>query len=206
MKHRIKQRKLNRDSSHRQAMLANMAAALVKHEQIKTTLPKAKELRPYIEKLITLGKQANDKPATALSKRRQAISKMRDVDMVAKIFDVLAERYADRPGGYTRVLKAGFRYGDAAPIAIIELVDRDVEAKGQDSGPVDFEEEFVPGPSEETKAKQAEKKQKKEAAVKDEKAKAPKKKQADPVSSKKDTQAAKKAPKQNAGKSGKRGG
>lgn len=208
MKHRIKQRKLNRDSSHRKAMLANMAAALVKHEQIKTTVPKAKELKPYIEKLITLGKQANDKPATALAKRRQAISKMRDEAMVAKIFDVLAERYADRPGGYTRVLKAGFRYGDAAPVAIIELVDRDVEAKGKDSGPVfgdDFEDMPVTG-SEETKAKQAENKKKKEAAVKDEKAKAPKKKQADPVSSKKDTQAAKSAPKQNAGKSGKRGG
>ena len=178
MKHRIKQRKLNRDSSHRQAMLANMAASLVKHEQIKTTLPKAKELRPYIEKLITLGKQANDKPATALAKRRQAISKMRDKDMVAKIFDVLAERYADRPGGYTRIMKAGFRYGDAAPVAVIELVDRDVEAKGQDSGPVDFEEEFVPGPSEEVQEKRAEKAEKakaeKKAAPKAEKPKAEK--------------------------------
>ena len=208
MKHRIKQRKLNRDSSHRQAMLANMAASLVKHEQIKTTLPKAKELRPYIEKLITLGKQANDKPATALSKRRQAISKMRDTDMVAKIFDVLAERYADRPGGYTRIMKAGFRYGDAAPVAIIELVDRDVEAKGQDSGPVDFDEEFIPGPSEEVKEKREEKKDKEEKAKAKKKAapKAPKKSQAEPVSSKKDTQASKSAPKQNVGKSGKRGG
>ncbi len=205
MKHRIKQRKLNRDSSHRQAMLANMAASLVKHEQIKTTLPKAKELRPYIEKLITLGKQANDKPETALGKRRQAISKMRDVDMVAKIFDVLAERYADRPGGYTRIMKAGFRYGDAAPVAIIELVDRDVEAKGQDSGPVDFEEEFVPGPSEEVKENRAEKEEKAKAKKKAA-PKAPKKSQAEPVSSKKDTQASKSAPKQNAGKSGKRGG
>jgi len=214
MKHRIKQRKLNRDSSHRKAMLANMATSLVKHEQIKTTLPKAKELRPYIEKLITLGKQANDKPATALAKRRQAIAKMRDEAMVAKIFDVLAERYADRPGGYTRVLKAGFRYGDAAPVAIIELVDRDVEAKGQDSGPVDFDEEFVPGPSEEVKENRAKKADKAEKGEKEEKPKAkkkaapkaPKKSQAEPVSSKKDTQAAKSAPKQNAGKSGKRGG
>ena len=201
MKHRIKQRKLNRSSSHRKAMLANMAAALVKHEQIKTTLPKAKELRPYIEKLITLGKQANDNPKTALSKRRQAIAKMRDETMVAKIFDVLAERYEDRPGGYTRVLKAGFRYGDAAPMAIIELVDRDVEARGQDSGPVfdDEGEEFIPGPSEEVKEKRAEK-------ARTEQAKAPKAQQAEPVSSKAATQAPKAAPKQSASKSGKRGG
>lgn len=136
MKHRIKQRKLNRTSSHRKAMLANMAAALIKHEQIKTTLPKAKELRPYVEKLITLGKQAAANPEKALAKRRQAISIMRDQIQVQKIFDILAERYEGRPGGYTRVLKAGFRYGDAAPMAIIELVDRDESAKGQDSGPV----------------------------------------------------------------------
>lgn len=143
MKHRIKQRKLNRTTSHRKAMLANMAASLVKHEQIKTTVPKAKELKPYIEKLITLGKQAAEKPDTAVAKRRQAIAKMRDQDMVKKIFDVLAERYAERPGGYTRVLKAGFRYGDSAPMAIIELVDRDESAKGQDSGPVEsVAEEF----------------------------------------------------------------
>ena len=143
MKHRIKQRKLNRDSSHRKAMLANMAASLVKHEQIVTTLPKAKELRPYIEKLITLGKQASAKPETALAKRRQAISKMRDEAQVKKIFDILAERYADRPGGYTRIMKAGFRYGDAAPMAVIELVDRDESAKGQDSGPTQFTDDFV---------------------------------------------------------------
>lgn len=137
MKHRIKHRKLNRSSSHRKAMLANMAAALIKHEQIKTTLPKAKELKPYVEKLITLGKQAAAKPDTALAKRRQAISIMRDKDQVKKLFEVLAERYESRQGGYTRVLKAGFRYGDAAPMAVIELVDRDVDAKGKDSGPVE---------------------------------------------------------------------
>lgn len=138
MKHRIKQRKLGRDSSHRKAMLANMAASLVKHEQIVTTLPKAKELRPYVEKLITMGKQAAAKPETALGKRRQVIATMRDEVQTKKIFDVLAERYAKRPGGYTRIMKAGFRYGDAAPMAVIELVDRDVTAKGQDSGPTEF--------------------------------------------------------------------
>lgn len=141
MKHRIKQRKLNRTSSHRKAMLANMAASLVKHEQIVTTLPKAKTLRPYLEKLITLGKKAAANPETAVAKRRQAIATMRDKDQVAKIFDVLAERYAERPGGYVRILKAGFRYGDAAPMAVIELVDRDTSAKGKDSGPVEFIEE-----------------------------------------------------------------
>ncbi len=141
MKHRIKQRKLNRSSTHRLAMLANMAAALVKHEQIKTTLPKAKELRPYVEKLITMGKQAAAKPDTALAKRRQAISVMGDETQVKKIFDVLAERYEGREGGYTRIMKAGFRYGDAAPMAVIELVDRDVDAKGKDSGPVEFDDE-----------------------------------------------------------------
>ena len=138
MKHRVKQRKLNRDSSHRKAMLANMAAALIKHEQIKTTLPKAKELKPYVEKLITMGKVAAANPEKALGKRRQAISVMRDKDQVKKIFDVLAERYESRQGGYTRIMKAGFRYGDAAPMAVIELVDRDESAKGQDSGPVQF--------------------------------------------------------------------
>lgn len=142
MRHRIKHRKLNRTSSHRKAMLANMAASLVKHEQITTTLPKAKELRPYVEKLITLGKQAAANPDRYVAKRRQAISKMRDETQVKKIFDVLAERYAERPGGYVRVLKAGFRYGDSAPMAIIELVDRDVDAKGQDSGPPQFDDEY----------------------------------------------------------------
>jgi large subunit ribosomal protein L17 len=136
MKHRIKQRKLNKSTPHRKAMLANMAASLVKHEQITTTLPKAKELRPFVEKLITLGKKGG------LANRRKAISVMRDETQVAKVFDVLAERYKERPGGYCRVLKAGFRYGDAAPMAVIELVDRDVEAKGLDSGPVDEDIEF----------------------------------------------------------------
>ncbi len=143
MKHRIKQRKLNRTTSHRKAMLANMAASLVKHEQIVTTLPKAKELRPYVEKLITMGKQAAADPKKAVAKRRQAISIMRDKDQAKKIFDVLAERYADRPGGYTRIMKAGFRYGDSAPMAVIELIDRDVEAKGKDSGPIQFIDEPV---------------------------------------------------------------
>lgn len=152
MKHRIKQRKLNRTSSHRKAMLANMAASLIKHEQIKTTLPKAKELRPYVEKLITLGKQAAANPDTSVAKRRLAISKMRDIDQVKKIFDVLAERYENRPGGYVRVLKAGFRYGDAAPMAIIELVDRDPTAKGQDSGPIQFDDEYADEPEQKVAA------------------------------------------------------
>ncbi|MCB9979109.1 MAG: 50S ribosomal protein L17 [Rhodospirillales bacterium] len=130
MNHGSKQRKLGRRTDHRMAMMANMAASLVKHEQITTTLHKARELRPFVEKLITLGKKGG------LANRRRAISIMRDQTQVLKIFDVLAERYKDRQGGYCRVLKAGFRYGDAAPIAIIELVDRDVTAKGQDSGPV----------------------------------------------------------------------
>jgi large subunit ribosomal protein L17 len=132
MKHGIKQRKLNRTTSHRKAMLANMAAALVKHEQITTTLPKAKELRPFTEKLITLAKKGE------LSHRRQAMSKMRDETQVKKLFDVLGERYADRNGGYIRIMKAGYRYGDCAPMAVIEFVDRDVDAKGKDSGPVEF--------------------------------------------------------------------
>lgn len=140
MKHGIKQRKLGRVSSHRSAMLANMAAALVKHEQIVTTLPKAKELKPYVEKLITLGKKALSNPKQALANRRLAVSRMRDQAQVGKIFSVLAERYESRDGGYTRIMKAGFRYGDAAPLAVIELVDRDVDAKGKDSGPVEFVE------------------------------------------------------------------
>jgi large subunit ribosomal protein L17 len=129
MRHGMSGRKLNRTSAHRKAMFANMAASLIKHEQIKTTLPKAKELRPYVEKLITLGKRGT------LHARRQAISTLRDEVITAKLFGALAERYADRQGGYTRVLKAGFRYGDAAPMAVIEFVDRDTTAKGQDSGP-----------------------------------------------------------------------
>ena len=135
MKHGIKQRKLGRTTPHRKQMLANMAAALVKHEQIVTTLPKAKELKPFVEKLITLGKKGG------LADRRIAISRMRDETQVKKLFDTLADRYKERQGGYTRVLKAGFRYGDNAPMAVIELVGRDPEAKGQDSGPVQFSED-----------------------------------------------------------------
>lgn len=141
MNHGVKQRKLNRTSQHRKAMLANMAAALVKHEQIVTTLPKAKELRPFTEKLITLGKKGG------LANRRLAISTMRDEEQVRKLFDVLAPRYADRQGGYIRIMKAGFRYGDAAPMAVIELVDRDVTAKGKNSGPVDGEEVAAAAPA-----------------------------------------------------------
>ena len=136
MRHGKGGRKLNRTSSHRKAMFANMAAALIKHEQIVTTLPKAKELRPVVEKLITLAKRGD------VHARRQAISKVRDETQVKKLFDVLGERYSERNGGYTRVLKAGFRYGDSAPMAVIELVDRDPDARGQDSGPTqDVEEE-----------------------------------------------------------------
>ena len=133
MRHAVAGRKLNRTASHRKAMFNNLAAALIKHEQIKTTLPKAKELKPYVEKLVTLGKRG----AKNLHARRQALSQLRnDTTTVAKIFDTLAPRYASRSGGYTRVMKAGFRYGDAAPMAVIEFVDRDLEAKGKDSGPV----------------------------------------------------------------------
>ncbi len=124
MRHGKARRKLNRTSSHRQAMLANMACSLIEHEQIKTTLPKAKELRPYVEKLITLGKRGD------LHARRNALSTIKQEPAVKKLFSTLAERYSDRQGGYARVLKAGFRYGDMAPMAIIELVDRDTEAKG----------------------------------------------------------------------------
>src|SRR5256884_7753981 len=130
MRHGKVYRKLNRTAEHRRAMFANMAAALIKHEQIITTLPKAKDLRPIVEKLITLGKRGG------LHARRQAIAELRDVVMVKKLFDVLGPRYKERDGGYTRVLKAGFRYGDSAPLAVIELVDRDVDAKGLNSGPV----------------------------------------------------------------------
>jgi len=124
MRHGNAHRKLNRTASHRKAMFANMAVAVIRHEQITTTLPKAKEIRSVVEKLITLGKRGD------LAARRQAISKIQDKEIVTKLFDVLAERYKERPGGYTRVLKAGFRYGDAAPMAIVELVDRDPAAKG----------------------------------------------------------------------------
>ena len=135
MRHGIAGRKLNRTSSHRKAMFANMAVALVKHEQISTTLPKAKDLRPIVEKLITLGKKGT------LHARRQLASALRDEGMAKKVATELAERYRGRPGGYLRVLKAGFRYGDNAPMAVIEFVDRNLEAKGQDSGPVEIKEE-----------------------------------------------------------------
>ena len=130
MRHRSSGRKLNRTSKHRQMLFRNLSQALIKHEQIVTTLPKAKDLRSVVEKLVTLGKRGG------LHARRQAFAQLRDDKMVTKLFDVLAERYAERAGGYTRVLKAGFRYGDAAPMAVIEFVDRDESAKGQDSGPV----------------------------------------------------------------------
>jgi len=130
MRHGHSGRKLQRKSGHRAALLRNLATALVKHEQIMTTAPKAKELRPYVEKLITLAKRGG------LSNRRLALSRLGDETQLKKLFDVLAERYAGRDGGYTRVIKAGLRAGDAAPMAVIELVDRDVAAKGQDSGPV----------------------------------------------------------------------
>lgn len=136
MRHGMSGRKLNRTSSHRKAMFANMAAALIKHEQISTTLPKAKELRPYVEKLITMGKKGD------LAARRQAISVIRDKDQVSKLFDTLAPRYKERQGGYIRIMKAGFRFGDNAPMAIIEFVDRDASAKGLDSGPVETAEEL----------------------------------------------------------------
>ncbi len=129
MRHANSGRKLNRTASHRKAMFANMAAALIKHEQIITTLPKAKELRPIVDKLITLAKRGD------LHARRQAIARIRDKDQVGKLFDVLGPRYKERNGGYSRVLKAGFRYGDSAPMAVIELVDRDENEKGKDSGP-----------------------------------------------------------------------
>ena len=130
MRHGYAHRRFGRTAEHRKAMFANMAVALIKHEQIVTTLPKAKDLRPIVEKLITLGKRGD------LHARRQAIAQIQDVAMVKKLFDVLGPRYKERNGGYTRVLKAGFRYGDSAPVAVIEFVDRDVDAKGQDSGPV----------------------------------------------------------------------
>ncbi len=136
MRHRKQGRKLNRTASHRKALFANMAAALIEHEQIETTLPKAKELRSVVDKLITLGKRGD------LHARRQAISRVRDLEQVRKLFDVLGPRYADRNGGYTRVLKAGFRYGDNAPMAVIELVDRDTEARGaKDLARIEAEEE-----------------------------------------------------------------
>jgi large subunit ribosomal protein L17 len=130
MRHGFRGRRFNRTTEHRKAMFANMSAALIKHEQIVTTLPKAKDLRPVVEKLITLAKRGD------LNSRRLAMAQMRDTAMVRKLFDVLGPRYNGRPGGYCRIMKAGFRYGDNAPLAVIEFVDRDVDARGQDSGPV----------------------------------------------------------------------
>lgn len=135
MRHKVAHRKLGRTTEHRMAMLKNMSASLIKHEQILTTLPKAKELRPYVEKLVTLAKRGG------LSNRRLAHARLQDEAQLAKLFDVLAPRYADRPGGYVRVLKAGFRASDQAAMAVVEFVDRDISAKGQDSGPVEAEAE-----------------------------------------------------------------
>ncbi len=129
MRHGFRGRRFNRSSEHRKAMFANMSAALIKHEQIVTTLPKAKDLRPVVEKLVTLAKRGD------LNSRRLATSQLRDDAMVKKLFDVLGPRYGERQGGYLRILKAGFRYGDNAPMAVIEFVDRDIDARGQDSGP-----------------------------------------------------------------------
>jgi large subunit ribosomal protein L17 len=131
MRHGKVHRKFNRTAEHRKAMFANMCAALIKHEQITTTLPKAKDLRPVVEKLVSLAKKGG------LAARRQAIAEMRDIAQVRKLFEVLGPRYKDRNGGYTRIMKAGFRYGDSAAMAVIEFVDRDEEAKGKDSGPVE---------------------------------------------------------------------
>jgi len=131
MRHGKVHRKFNRTAEHRKAMFANLCAALIKHEQITTTLPKAKDLRPVVEKLVSLAKKGG------LAARRQAIAEMRDVAQVKKLFEVLGPRYKDRNGGYTRIMKAGFRYGDSAAMAVIEFVDRDEEAKGKDSGPVE---------------------------------------------------------------------
>ena len=136
MRHKVGQRKLQRTSSHRRALLRNMASSLIKHEQIQTTLPKARELRPYVEKLITLAKHGG------LANRRLAHARLLDDTQLIKLFGILAKRYADRSGGYTRVIKAGFRGSDAAPMGVIELVDRDVSAKGLDSGPVLTEDDY----------------------------------------------------------------
>ncbi len=137
MRHRTSGRKLNRTSSHRKAMFRNMVTSLLKHEQIRTTLPKAKELKPLVDRMITLGKRGD------LHARRQALSYLQDEKIVRKLFDVLPERYNARAGGYSRVLRAGYRYGDSAPMAYIELVDRDEDAKGIDSGPVQVQEDVL---------------------------------------------------------------
>ena len=136
MRHRIGGRKLNRTSQHRQMLFRNMAQALIKHEQIVTTLPKAKELRPVVERLITLGKRGD------LHARRLAHARLRDDAMTKKLFEILGPRYEERAGGYCRIMKAGFRFGDSAPMAVIELVDRDEDARGQDSGPVQVEDDL----------------------------------------------------------------
>jgi large subunit ribosomal protein L17 len=138
MHHGFRGRRLNRSSAHRKSMFANMSASLIKHEQIVTTLPKAKDLRPIVEKLVTLAKKGD------LHARRQAISQIKDLDQVKKLFDVLAARYKDRQGGYLRIMKAGFRVGDNAPVAVIEFVDRDVNEKGKDSGPKQGKAEAEP--------------------------------------------------------------
>src|ERR1700743_3551676 len=140
MYHGRAKRRFNRTHEHRKAMFANLSQALIKHEQIVTTLPKAKDLRPIVEKLVTLGKRGD------LHARRQAIAQMRDLAMVKKLFEVIGPRYKARNGGYTRVMKAGFRYGDSAPVAVIEFVDRDIEAKGKDSGPVQARSESEAAP------------------------------------------------------------
>jgi large subunit ribosomal protein L17 len=137
MRHGFRGRRFNRTAEHRTAMFANMSAALIKHEQVVTTLPKAKDLRPVVEKLVTLAKKGS------LHARRQALAEVRDETQVKKLFEVLAARYKDRHGGYLRIMKAGFRYGDSAPMAVIEFVDRDVNARGQDSGPSNKPEEAV---------------------------------------------------------------
>ncbi|MGA7267350.1 MAG: 50S ribosomal protein L17 [Aestuariivirga sp.] len=137
MRHGFRGRRFNRTAEHRTAMFANMSAALIKHEQIVTTLPKAKDLRPVVEKLVTLAKKGS------LHARRQAMAEVRDETQVKKLFEVLAARYKDRHGGYLRIMKAGFRYGDSAPMAVIEFVDRDVNARGQDSGPSNKPEEVA---------------------------------------------------------------
>ena len=137
MRHGFAGRRFNRSASHRKSMLANLASSLIKHEQIVTTLPKAKDLRPVVEKLVTLAKKGS------LHARRQALAEVRDETQVKKLFEVLAARYKDRHGGYLRIMKAGFRYGDSAPMAVIEFVDRDVNARGQDSGPSNKPEEVA---------------------------------------------------------------
>ena len=169
MRHGFAKRTLNKSIAHRRSMFANMAVSLIKHEQIKTTLPKAKELRPIVEKLITASREKT------LHKRRQAIAFLRDLSAVDKLFSVLVDRYATRNGGYTRVLKAGFRYGDCAPMAVIELVDRDVTAKGKDSGPVTMPEDAEAVTEEKAPAKKAVKKETAEEAPKAKKAPAKKK-------------------------------